>query len=129
MYFFQIKRNFKRLQIQDAIKGTISHNKTAFLKFPMPDFTMKRMDRLIAIVKSMEFIEDYSNILIIGPRTESDIMKIKYNYPKASINAIDIISYSPWIDLQDAHQTNFSSNMFNCIISGWVLKYSSNKKE
>ena len=65
--------------------GTISHNKTAFLKFPMPDFTMKRMDRLIAIVKSMEFIEDYSNILIIGPRTESDIMKNKIQLSK-SIN-------------------------------------------
>ena len=128
-YYYKIKRNFKALDIKDAIEGTVNHNKTAFLKFPITDYTMKRMDRLIAIIKSMEFIGDHSHILIIGPRTDSDIMKIIYNYPQASIKAIDIISYSPWIDLQDAHHTTYSSNTFDCILSGWVLKYSNHKEK
>lgn len=128
-YYYKIKGNFKALEIKNAIEGTVDHNKAAFHKFPMTDYTMKRMDRLIAIIKSLEFIGDNSHILIIGPRTDSDIMKIIYNYPLASIRAIDIISYSPWIELQDAHQTNFSSNTFDCILSGWVLKYSNNKKQ
>ena len=71
----------------------MNHNKTAFTKFPLTDFTMLRMDRLIAITKSIEFVGNHSNFLIIGPRTDSDIMKMIYNYPKASISAIDIISY------------------------------------
>jgi len=127
-FFFKIKRNFKFLTVKNSVEGTIPYNKTAFLRFPLSDFTMKRMDRLIAVIKATEFIGDNYNFLIIGPRTESDVMRLKFNYPEATINAIDIISYSPWIDLQDAHHTNFTSNSFECIISGWVLKYSNDKE-
>lgn len=128
-YYYKIKKSFQFLKIKNGITGTINHNKQVFNKFPLTDFTMKRMDRLIAVIKSLELIADQSNFLIIGPRTESDIYKIIYNYPQSKINAIDIISYSPLIDLQDAHCTNFNSNSFECIISGWVLKYSTNKEK
>ena len=128
-FFFRVKRNFKFLNIKDSVEGTVTHNKSALVRFPLTDFTIKRMDRLIAIIKATEFIGDNYNFLIIGPRTESDIMKLKYNYPEGTIRAIDIISYSPWIEIQDAHYTNFNSNSFECIISGWVLKYSTNKEQ
>lgn len=129
VYYYKLNKSFRVLEIKDSIDGTVNHNKTAFTKFPLTDFTMLRMDRLIAITKSIEFVGNHSNFLIIGPRTESDIMKVIYNYPKASISTIDIISYSPWIDLQDAHSTNFPSNNFDCILSGWVLKYSNDKEK
>ena len=129
VYYYKLNKSYRALEIKDSIDGTVNHNKTAFTKFPLTDFTMLRMDRLIAITKSIEFVGNHSNFLIIGPRTESDIMKMIYNYPKASISAIDIISYSPWIDLQDAHSTNFPSNNFDCILSGWVLKYSKDKEK
>ena len=128
-FFFKIRKNFQFINIKNSVEGTILHNKSAFVKFPMSDFTMKRMDRLIAIVKATEFIGENFSFLIIGPRTESDVMKLKFNFPEATIEAIDIISYSPWIDLQDAHGTNFKSNSFECVISGWVLKYSNDKEK
>lgn len=129
IFFYKILRNFKSLQIENAIEGAIDHNKMYFSKFPLPDFTMKRMDRLISMVKSIEMINDKTHFLVIGPRTESDIMRMRYKFPRAKINSIDIISYSPWIEIQDAHNTNFNDNSFDCIISGWVLKYSSNQKK
>jgi hypothetical protein len=126
-YYYKVRKYYKSLDIDNAIEGTVKHNLRYFLKFPLPDFVMKRMDRLISMIKSIEIINDKSHFLIIGPRTESDIMRLKFNFPKAKINSIDIISYSPWIEIQDAHKTTFLNNSFDCIISGWVLKYSSNQ--
>lgn len=128
-FFYKILRYYKSLEIKNSIEGTINHNLRYFLKFPLPDFVMKRMDRLISMVKSIEIIHDKSHFLIIGPRTESDIMRMRYNYPKALISSIDIISYSPWIQIQDAHNTTFDENTFDCILSGWVLKYSSDQEK
>lgn len=129
VYYYKILNRYRYLKIKNSISGTIMHNKAAFVKFPLTDFTMYRMDRLISVVKSIEFINTNSDFLIIGPRTESDVFKLMYNYPGANIESIDIITYSPWIKLSDAHNTNFDNNSFDCILSGWVIKYSEEKEK
>ena len=53
---------------------------------------------------------------------------MSYGISRKNISAIDLISYSPWIDLGDMHNLPYKDNSFDIIICGWVIAYS-NKKE
>ena len=72
---------------------------------------------------------DHKKVLVIGPRVESEILSVmSYGIPKTNITAIDLISYSPWVDLGDMHNLPYEDNLFDIIICGWVIAYS-NKKD
>jgi SAM-dependent methyltransferase len=128
-YFVKIKNNLRNIESDKSISNTISHNMQVFKKFPLTDFAMTRMDRLLYATKAIELIGENSKILAIGPRTESDILKLKGLFPKGKIIGLDLISYSNWIQLGDAHNLSYKSNEFDCVISGWVLAYSNQKEK
>lgn len=46
-----------------------------------------------------------------------------------NIRALDLISYSSWIELGDMHAMPYKDNEFAVVIMGWVLTYSSNKRK
>ena len=76
----------------------------------------------------MDFI-DYENnkVLSVGPRNEGELFFIKsMGFRWHNIFALDLLSYSPKIQLGDIHKTNYEENTFNVIFCGWVLRYSDN---
>lgn len=75
-----------------------------------------------------EIFNKQSKILIIGPRTEADIFKLKA-YEYSNIEAIDLIFYSELITLMDCHQMTFPANTFDAIFCGWVLPYSTDPQK
>ena len=128
-YFVKISKKLKTFEggdPKDNLENTISHNMIVYDKFPLVDFRVKRMTNLINSIGGIETLKNESVFLIIGPRTESDILKIKGLFYTNRIFAIDLISYSPWIDLQNMHELNFESNFFDCTICGWTISYSNN---
>ena len=104
----------------------ISHNLTAF-ENPMGDFTIRRMRMLLGALTSIETLGPSSKILIIGPRTESDIFILR-GLGFENIAAIDLISYSPLINLGDMHHIPYADNSFDAVICGWTISYSANPK-
>ena len=69
-------------------------------------------------------------VLVIGPKLESEILSIRsYGILKKNIDAIDLISYSPWIKSGDMHDLPYEDSTFDVIISGWVIAYSDNKQK
>ena len=69
-------------------------------------------------------------VLSIGPRTEGEIFNIlAYGFRKENIKAVDLMSYTPWIEVGDMHNLPFPDNSFDIIICGWVIAYSDNKKK
>ena len=69
-------------------------------------------------------------LLVIGPKLESEILSIRsYGILKKNIDAIDLISYSPWIKSGDMHDLPYEDSTFDVIISGWVIAYSDNKQK
>jgi len=46
-----------------------------------------------------------------------------------NVRALDIISYSPWVDLGDMHAMPYADNQFGIVIMGWVLAYSHMQKK
>ena len=127
-YYYKILNKLKTKNSDYTIENGLSHNLTVFDKFPLNDFSMKRTSWLINSISAIEFLNSNSNFLIIGPRTESDILKLKGIFSASKIEAIDIISYSPWIKLQDMHSIEFHDNYFDCVMNNWAIAYSENQK-
>ena len=101
--FFNLKKTYKKF----------NGNKTAEIGYP---------------IQSMDFI-DYENnkVLSVGPRNEGELFFIKsMGFRWHNIFALDLLSYSPKIQLGDIHKTNYKENTFNVIFCGWVLRYSDN---
>ena len=127
LYFFKLKRNFKLINnTPNSIENTVIYNSSVFNKFPLTDFIMKRMKWLLNAISSVEILNQSSSFLLIGSRTENEILFLKGKFNNPNINVIDLISYSPWIELQDMHDMKFKNNSFDCIICGWTINYSSN---
>lgn len=59
----------------------------------------------------------------MGPRSEDDILHL-WSYGFRNVRGLDLISYSPYIDLGDMHQMSYGNDTFDAIILGWVLVYS-----
>lgn len=69
-------------------------------------------------------------VLSIGPRTEAEIFALMAaGFNPKRIRGLDIISYSPFIDLGDMHDMPYPDASFDVIILGWVLAYSTDNKK
>lgn len=120
------KYRLKVFSSKFSIKNTVSHNLLA-LKRLIVDFSMIRMDKLIYSVVAVEVVNKKSNVLVIGPRTESDILKL-HGLGFQNVIGLDLISYSPYIVLGDMHDIPFPDNHFDVVIMGWAITYSNNPK-
>lgn len=68
--------------------------------------------------------------LSIGPRSEGEILNmIGYGIPIEQIRALDLLSYSPWVDRGDMHEMPYADDTFSVVILGFVLGYSKNPKK
>jgi SAM-dependent methyltransferase len=119
-YYARFRNRIKTLESEDAIDHTVKHNlKSIGL------FGLTRMDMLIKPIAVMENVSKDARILVIGPRNEDDILNLIGNGFKANnIIGLDLISYSPFIEVGDMHSTRFTDSYFDVIICGWTLSYS-----
>lgn len=77
---------------------------------------------------SLEYVSKNSNILLIGSRSENELICLK-SYGFINITCVDILSYSPTIKCMDMHNLKFKNNKFDIIICGWIIVYSQNQKK
>lgn len=119
-YFLKIQKRWQMISSEDAFDNTNAHNLKGLRYFDAP-----RMDILIKPISVLEFLDHNSKILIIGPRNEGDLLSlIGHGFAKDNIRGLDLMSYSPLVDVGDMHQTSYVDNSFDVIISGYTLGYS-----
>ena len=124
-YFAKLRRKIITLESKDAIDNTVSHNLKA-----LGLFGLTRMDKLIKPLSVLENVAKDSKILVIGPRNEDDILNlIGSGFNSKNIIGLDLISYSPFIEVGDMHNTRFTDSYFDVIICGWTLSYSNEPKK
>lgn len=144
-YFIKVKKQLKVWEgakehfftFKDG-KGTIEYNLTG-----LHDVSCARSLRLI---KPLSCIETYrslaqmpskggtlydlefacdAKVLTIGPRTEGEIFCLRgYGFKPENIRGLDLISYSPYIDVGDMHDMPYEDNSFDIVIASCVLAYS-----
>jgi SAM-dependent methyltransferase len=67
---------------------------------------------------------------VIGPRAEGEILGLMaHGFERRSIKALDLITYSPWVELGDMHGMPYEADSFDAVILGWVLAYSENRPQ
>lgn len=88
---------------------------------------MPRMNWLIHAVLALEKVNKNSKILSIGARTENEILlldSLGFN----SVEAVDLQSYSPLIQVGDMHKLSFPARTFDVVFCGWTMSYSRTPK-
>ena len=111
------------------IENTIRHNLES-LDPTIADFRpIGLMGPLLGMDQVMQNMAD-AKILIIGPRTEAEILwYISMGFSAANITGLDLISYSDYITLGDMHAMPFENNSFDIVVFSWVLGYSRNQQK
>jgi hypothetical protein len=125
--YFRFFTKIKNIGTPFMVGNTIVHNKSAFNHL-QTDFIMNRIKYLYGPMSAIERINRDSNILLIGSRTENEFLYLR-SFDHINIKAIDLISCSPLIEMQDMHNLNFKDNTFDAVIMGWTLAYSTHPKK
>jgi hypothetical protein len=119
-YYLTLQKRWKTFDSKHAFDVTVKHN-FKLLK----DFSIPRMDLLVKPLSVLEFLGDESDVLVIGPRNENDLLKLLASgFSRSRIRGLDLMSYSPLIDVGDMHETPYEDSRWDAIICGWTLSYS-----
>jgi hypothetical protein len=119
----KVRRRLKYIESDRAFATTIEHNLKSLHHFN------QRTDALIKPLSAIETMGPESKLLIIGPRNEGDVLSaIGHGFEPANVRGLDLISYSPKIDIGDMHSTPYGDDSFDAIVVGWTLSYSSDPK-
>lgn len=81
-----------------------------------------RMKMLLHPLVAFFYPDFNKKLLIVGPRTEDDIIWAKALGFK-SVRGLDLFSYSPWIDIGDMHDTEYPDESFDAVLLAWTLPY------
>lgn len=124
VYFVKLR---KRLRTYDNKSDHISKNTITHNLRGMKDLAVVRSLSLIKPLSTIESLPKEAKVLTIGPRTEGEILSlVAYGFQLKNLRGLDLISYSPWIDLGDMHNMPYPDNSFDAIVMGWVIAYSEN---
>ena len=134
-YFVTLRKQMRYFDAKLASEGTVSHNVKG-----MVDLSVRRSLTLIrplvaavTVSRPGGAIETSSlrdtRVLSIGPRTEGELLNlVGHGFEPHNVKGLDLISYSPWVDLGDMHAMPYADNSWDAIMFGWVLAYSDDKQ-
>jgi Methyltransferase domain len=125
-YFMNIMKKWNYSNSLDSFEITLEHNLKS-----LRDFDNQRMDLLIKPLSVFEFLDKKTTkILVIGPRNENDLLNLmSQGFLSKNICGLDLMSYSPLIDVGDMHDTPYKDSTFDVILCGWTLSYSGNPEK
>jgi SAM-dependent methyltransferase len=107
-----------------VIENALEHNLDALRKSEELD----RPWRLINPLRSNNYFilhHKTMKVLTVGPRTEAEILNlIGSGFRAENIRGLDLLSYSPFVDIGDMHAMPYDDDSFDVVILGWVLGYS-----
>src|SRR5436305_2998048 len=100
VYFVRIRKALRTLQSGDSFDATLPHNLKSLAQYNT------RIDLLIKPLSVLEQLDAGSKVLVVGPRNEHDLFTLAAHGFR-NVRGLDLISYSPLIDLGDMHATPY----------------------
>lgn len=149
IYFVDFLGNLKvyEPENQDNIRQDIDGNKNT-AEYNLTGLHDLSVARSLRLIKPLSVIETYRNLsctrqkggliydlnclcdaklLAIGPRTEGELLCLfAHGFRLENIRGLDLISYSPWVDLGDMHAMPYEENTWDITLVSMVLTYSEN---
>lgn len=119
----------KQPDSSDVVANTIEHNMRQL-------GTNNAFGRPLGLLGPLLGIDEVAfdrarlRVLIIGPRTENELLLyFSHGFPMENLRGLDLISYSPWVDIGDMHAMPYPNRAFDIVVFSWVLGYSANQKK
>lgn len=103
--------------------NTVHHNKKAFNKLKYLAVTRSNF---LLYPLSVIRISKASPVLCIGPRAEGELLNLM-GLGFHNVRGLDLMSYSPWIDIGDMHAMPYADNRFGVVVMGWCIAYSNER--
>jgi len=119
-WYARIKRQVRSFQDESSVRAHGYSMDKIVLGRPTD-----RILRLIRPLASIDALNEESTVLSIGCRFETDLLYlVSYGFQPDKVRGMDMISYSPWIDLGNMHAMTYADSSWDCTVLGWVLAYS-----
>lgn len=112
-------------QTGDIGVNTVYHNMSGLKTFHW--LGVNRSSLLLYPLSAIR-VSKSAPLLTIGPRSEGEILNL-LGLGYRNIRGLDLISYSPWVDLGDMHAMPYQDNQFQIVVMGWVIAYSDNRRK
>jgi SAM-dependent methyltransferase len=123
-YYVTICNRLRTMTSKDAFGNTVQHNVKQ-----VSDWS-PRMELLIRPLSVIESLPRTAKILVIGPRNEYDLILLAgLGFGFRNVRGLDLISYSPRIDLGDMHNMPYPDNTWDAVVCGWTLSYSASPQK
>lgn len=115
----------RRLRTFDTDSGEVSENTVFHNLQGLRQFGASSPLKLIRPLSCIESLGTRSRVLCVGPRNEAEILLLAgHGFALSNLRGLDLISYSPWIDLGDMHRMPYSDSAWDAVLLGWCLAYS-----
>lgn len=123
IYLIRIRRRLRTLDSQDAVKANVAHNMRSIYS------ANRRMNLVLFPLAIIETLAAHSRILVIGPRNEFDLYTLAgLGFRIDNVVGLDLITYSPHVQLGDMHDMQFEDKSFDAVVCGWTLSYSTDPR-
>jgi SAM-dependent methyltransferase len=84
-------------------------------------------DRPLRLIRPLSVIDGIdkrrAKVLSIGCRYETELLYL-LGYGFRQVRGLDMISYSPWVDLGNMHALRYPADSWDVVLLGWVISYS-----
>lgn len=127
--FIYYVKLLKRLRTFDANSNGVTDNTISHNVKGMADLSVVRSNMLVRPLSVIQSLNAESRILSIGPRTEGEIFNLMaHGFSADRIRGLDLISYSPFVDVGNMHDMPYADSSWDAVIMGWVISYSSEQQ-
>jgi SAM-dependent methyltransferase len=129
--FLLSNREVKRIADTDQriAHNTLEYNLEGAKSAPDLDRPMIMIDAVMGIERVRRDARKL-DVLSIGPRSEIEIFGLMAaGFDLDRIRALDLFSYSPYVEIGDMHAMPYQAGSFDVIFLGWVLSYSTDHQK
>lgn len=125
LWYVIVLRRLRTWDLEKGIAAGVAENTIHHNLRGIRDLAVARSHFLVRPLSIIETISPESKVLSIGPRSEGELLNLTaHGFRWSNIRGLDLITYSPRIDLGDMHHMPYENGTFDLVVAGWVLAYS-----
>lgn len=118
----------RRLRVLEPLPAGVSKNTVMHNLKGLRDLAVARSHQIIRPLSTIDRVRhgrSRHKVLLIGPRSEGEIFNlIGHGFSRHNVRGLDLISYSPFVDVGDMHAMPYETSTMDIIVLGWVIAYS-----
>ena len=128
LWFARVRHRLRTYDVRTGAQSRVATNTVSHNLRGLRDHAVIRSHLLVRPLSVLEALGVDSHVLSIGPRSEGELLSLAaHGFLWERVQGLDLISYSPRVELGDMHAMRFADSSFDAVILGWVLAYSEDR--